>query len=469
MCQNLPKIAPRTPQKRAKKGFLIHISYKRIDAREKFLPCVNAACYNLKMPGLRIIALLNIFVLLLVFVLAVVRQQPSHAHLLAASDFWRFDSDIHLQIPGSAHKNNLTYSPAIDTQPIWSPDGRWIAFASDRETRNGGRSLNSIYIIHPNGNGLRKVGSGSPATGTRMISWSPDGEWLYVKYITQGWWDNYFYRLADGHTTTLRFENTFNLYASWSPTGEWLAYRSGVFESPQTHLAIARPDEGDTVTNVKILARSSDYIDYLLWSPSGEQIAYTSIAAGTFSQFFLYVVAADGQPNRLVYTSPAPFVDLAWSPDEQSLLFTIDRPGGVYTLDTHNGVASAVLHAPTAARQVLWLPDSIIFSAREDEIHDALYRLQGQTLKKLHTATRHINRLIVSDGWIYFDVGSREQAALYRIRSDGGQLEYLTETAFNWDIPLSPVVDLPWRGGLLGAIAGLVLLVCGVLHGKIKR
>ncbi|GAB4844144.1 hypothetical protein Ancab_037451 [Ancistrocladus abbreviatus] len=49
----------------------------------------------------------------------------------------------------------LTEGPWIDTHCNWSPDGEWIVFASDRGDPS--RSSVQLYLIHPNGTGLRKV------------------------------------------------------------------------------------------------------------------------------------------------------------------------------------------------------------------------------------------------------------------------------------------------------------------------
>ena len=56
----------------------------------------------------------------------------------------------------------------VDAHPAWSPDGRWIAFDS---TRTGG----GIYLVRPNGRGLRRVSKGSSAA---YPAWSPDGRKL---------------------------------------------------------------------------------------------------------------------------------------------------------------------------------------------------------------------------------------------------------------------------------------------------
>ncbi|XP_074281304.1 uncharacterized protein LOC141606172 [Silene latifolia] len=68
----------------------------------------------------------------------------------------------------------LTEGPWDDTMANWSPDGEWIAFASDRE--NPGSGSFEIFMIHPNGTGLRKViqsGSGGRANHPWF---SPDGK-----------------------------------------------------------------------------------------------------------------------------------------------------------------------------------------------------------------------------------------------------------------------------------------------------
>lgn len=70
--------------------------------------------------------------------------------------------------------SRLTEGPWTDTMCNWSPDGDWIAFASDRE--NPGSGSFGLFMIHPNGTGLRKlVQSGSG--GRANHPWfSPDGK-----------------------------------------------------------------------------------------------------------------------------------------------------------------------------------------------------------------------------------------------------------------------------------------------------
>ncbi|CAJ1974263.1 unnamed protein product [Sphenostylis stenocarpa] len=70
----------------------------------------------------------------------------------------------------------LTEGPWTDTMCNWSPDGKWIAFASDRHAPGTGSF--ELYLIHPNGTGLRKVFQSGSGGKTNHPYFSPDGKSL---------------------------------------------------------------------------------------------------------------------------------------------------------------------------------------------------------------------------------------------------------------------------------------------------
>jgi hypothetical protein len=75
--------------------------------------------------------------------------------------------DIYLHRAGEAEAVNLTKdTDADDTQPAFSPDGRLIAFRSER---SGG----GIYVMRDDGTNVRRV-----ADGGFNPAWSPDGRQL---------------------------------------------------------------------------------------------------------------------------------------------------------------------------------------------------------------------------------------------------------------------------------------------------
>jgi TolB protein len=92
----------------------------------------------------------------------------------------------------ASHKvKALTSGPGGDFRPSWSPDGQWIAFSSDRTSNfpfSHGRwerlQVADIYLIHPDGSGLRRLTPhggfcGSPkwtADGKRVVAYCSTAE-----------------------------------------------------------------------------------------------------------------------------------------------------------------------------------------------------------------------------------------------------------------------------------------------------
>jgi hypothetical protein len=60
--------------------------------------------------------------------------------------------DLYVMNADGSELRRLTNDPARDTSPIWSPDGQWIAFVSDREA---GKWF--IWVIKPDGTDLQRL------------------------------------------------------------------------------------------------------------------------------------------------------------------------------------------------------------------------------------------------------------------------------------------------------------------------
>src|SRR5512143_2563677 len=78
-----------------------------------------------------------------------------------------FDTQIWLADAASAQIRQLTRSKKSSSSPVWSPDGRQLAFISDRSDKR------QIYLIDPAGGEAQVLTS--VETGVNSLQWSPDG------------------------------------------------------------------------------------------------------------------------------------------------------------------------------------------------------------------------------------------------------------------------------------------------------
>jgi Tol biopolymer transport system component len=84
-----------------------------------------------------------------------------------------------IRLDGSASRN-LSNDQHFDGWPTWTPDGRWILFASGRE---GIANSGQVYRIRPDGTGLQQI-TGGPS-GHVQPSVSADGRKLLVYQVVE--------------------------------------------------------------------------------------------------------------------------------------------------------------------------------------------------------------------------------------------------------------------------------------------
>ncbi len=191
--------------------------------------------------------------------------------------------------------HQLTTAKAKDTTPRWSPDGRRIAFISDRSGEK------QVWMISLDGGEARPLTSGTLAPSE--VCWSPDGRWLAVvgkpqpkpgsddsdvrvisrlryKLDGEGIWDGRWKQVlvlpADGgEVRQVTHDECDHTDPAWSPDGKWLAYS-------------ANPDPSADLTNVtdiwvvtahgetspRRLTRGIGPTGQPDWSPDGTRIAY---------------------------------------------------------------------------------------------------------------------------------------------------------------------------------------------------
>ncbi len=125
--------------------------------------------------------------------------------------------------------SRFTFDPGADQFPTWSPDGRQIAFRSDRQ---GGGS--QIYRKNASGTGEAELLLESEAIKVPM-EWSQDGAWLsFFDLGSQGNYDLWVLPLAENRDPIPFLQTPFaDSLGRLSPDSRWMAYmsdESGQFE-----------------------------------------------------------------------------------------------------------------------------------------------------------------------------------------------------------------------------------------------
>ena len=140
---------------------------------------------------------------------------PKDQNKILLSAIVEGNSDIYeLNINGNS-ANRLTKSPAIDTTPAYSPDGKFITFASDRD------SGQKIYVMYADGSSVARI---TPDSGSYSKPvWSPDGKLIAFTKIKGG----QFYigvMAPNGKGEKLLTSGYLVEGAKWSPNGRYLIY-----------------------------------------------------------------------------------------------------------------------------------------------------------------------------------------------------------------------------------------------------
>jgi Tol biopolymer transport system component len=219
--------------------------------------------------------------------------------------------DIWIVDVGRGTTTRLTFDAADDFNPVWSPDGRSIAFASDR-TRQP-----RLYIKPADGSGEERMLTDMPGQPT---SWSPDGRFLLFTSNTpetrSDLWAMPDPRQSSANSKPFAVLATqFNEAAGqFSPDGRWIAYTSNESSTSDVYVRAFSPDGNAGAPAGKWLVSNGGLSMHPRWSGDGRQLLFTSAAT-----FGLMAVDVDtrtgfqaGTPRRL-FSAPPPLIPVGWT------------------------------------------------------------------------------------------------------------------------------------------------------------
>jgi len=149
---------------------------------------------------------------------------------IGGPDDW--NPDIWIVPADGGPQVNLTRSASPETEAVWSPDGRQLAFT--RRTMRGQYGpgyYEDVWVMNANSLYQRRLTSSSGApdyAGARRPRWSPDGKLVMFESSSLGYNEDIYTIRPDG-TGLLNLTNTPDLSesgAEWSPDGTKILFRS---------------------------------------------------------------------------------------------------------------------------------------------------------------------------------------------------------------------------------------------------
>lgn len=326
----------------------------------------------------------------------------------------RSSSDLWMSSWDGKETIQLTSSPDSESDPQWSPDGKYISFISSRET---GKS--QVWLLdRRGGEGIRLT---DEKMGVNAHIWSPDSKKLllsetdpadtasgkrspYVinryqfKQDVQGYkYDTrythlYLFDVAAKKTDTLTSGAFNESGAQWSPDSKQI-----VFASNRT----ADPDRNRNTDLYLMEARANAPVKQLTtwpgsdngprWSPDGKSIAYVRSSsdadAENYEQGVLCIIpAAGGEPVLLSKELDRPIGSWSWKKDSRSIGVVIQDDArsyaGVY--DLKKNTVSRISEGDRSYGSIDASPSGAwLLSVSEWNVPSELYTLTGDKLQRL--------------------------------------------------------------------------------------
>ena len=273
---------------------------------------------------------------------------------------------------GSGLATRLTSGAAFDMQPRFSPDGKWVAFATDRD------GLTNLWVMKPDGTGARQV-SKEKRWYVNSPTWSPDGQYLYarhhfVKERSGGAGEIWMYHVSGGDGLQVTERNGWQKDAgepAMSPDGRYLYYSKDVtpgqtFEYDKNPYgviyAIIRRDltTGRERTEVR---RAGGSIAPRV-SPDGTTLAFVRRIGAKSTLMLRTLATGEERPlfDRLDrdmqegWAIQGVYTQYAWMPDGRSLV--VWGQGRIWRVDAASGQAREI---PFRARVEQTAAERLVF------------------------------------------------------------------------------------------------------------
>jgi Tol biopolymer transport system component len=239
----------------------------------------------------------------------------------------------------------------------WSPNDRWMAYINARD---------SLWLVRPDGTGLRRLLRGS-TLASMGLSWSPDGTKIAitspgpvakVKTTDCVGLKIYVVPIHGSHPWKLRDTSASCDNPAWSPRGNEIAYGR---QGPIAGIWVIHPDGSG---NRQVSPHGSGPS----WSSDGAQLVFNVSPNGWGPDGYRYfaVVNSDGTHYHVVTNQAYNEYGEVWSPRGRRILYG-HRNGGIYVIGSdrqNNHRVTTDSAGQSLAPKLAWSPDgrSIVYA-----------------------------------------------------------------------------------------------------------
>jgi tricorn protease len=257
----------------------------------------------------------------------------SEIAFISAGDIWT--------VPATGGEARLIVShPASESRPLFSPDGRRLAFISTR-TGNG-----DIYVLTLETGELKRLTFDD--SNDQLDAWSADNKWLYFFSSSRDIGMNDIFRVsADGGTPMQVSADryTTEYFSAPSPDGSAIAFtghglgsgqwwRKGHSHIDESEIWILRL--GDT-PKYEQLSEGNAKEMWPMWARDGRSIYYVSDRTGTEN---IWVQEPGSKSREVTHFTSGRVIWPSISSDGRTIVF--NRDSQIWKLDTASGAANPV-------------------------------------------------------------------------------------------------------------------------------
>jgi len=369
-----------------------------------------------------------------------------------------FETDLWMADLGTGESHRLTVAAKSSSDAKWSPDGRWIAFLSDRpgvlpDSPKAGRQVWIMPAIGGEAQQLTKM-----EKGVGDFEWAPDSWHIAIAAEAPET-----KAMKDRKET---FGDYHVLHADYEMTHLWLV------ELPQLDAAGRIHPPADP----KLLTKEDTFsVGGFSFSPDGKRIAFSAqrdpdLISG-FSADIYTVTVPEGVVKKIVDT-PGPDTDPQWSPDGSQVAY-VTAAGSQYFYYTDARIA--VVPSGGGAPRVLsggfdedagllrWAPKGIYFEAQQ-KTNSGLFLLDpgsGATKQILLPSTEIAGQFSFSKDFkhtAYRGAGANQYAEIYSAAlpdASPAKVTHAGEELAGFDVAKREVVH--WKSGDGTEIEGILL------------